>query len=213
MATDYSTWAWKISRPFLPALKDGASWPSEGEGGFSPSFALREGNQVRELDDETRPYHMLVEEVYSRIPDVSKYGLPDYAHDELVKRWLEEDMGWGYIVDAHGNFATNILVDDTGDDTAPQYWAQVRVSPTLHAWLVEQSKEHNNGHWRAVRPDVPEQGPVDEIVRKTRAIFGEVFSDMAGSTAGEMLESLCGVALLELPPLGTRLCHPRLFCG
>ena len=31
MATDYSTWAWKISRPFLPALKEGASWPSEGE--------------------------------------------------------------------------------------------------------------------------------------------------------------------------------------
>ena len=31
MAIDYSTLAWKISRPFLPDLKDGASWPSEDE--------------------------------------------------------------------------------------------------------------------------------------------------------------------------------------
>ena len=32
METDYSTLIWKIGRPFLPDLKDGASWPSEGEG-------------------------------------------------------------------------------------------------------------------------------------------------------------------------------------
>lgn len=168
------------------------------EGAFSPTVGILQGARIEELTDEFRPYHLLVEEIYSRVPDIGKYGLPDYAHDELSQRWLKEEMGWGYIVDERANYATRVNVDETGDDTCPEYWAQVRVSPEVHACLVQESKRLCNGQWRAVVPDVPLTDTSDALCVDVHKLFARVFSDMSDASVGEMMESLCGACTLEL---------------
>lgn len=82
----------------------------------------------------------VVKEVFSVIPRPERYGIPYYANELGVKKWILEDLGWNYLAydDGCGNkpCAVDVGFNDSGDDGGGRYWMEVAVAPDVAEQLV-----------------------------------------------------------------------------
>lgn len=94
-----------------------------------------------EADDRTRMDSFVVKKIFSQVPNVEKYGLPDHANELGAKDWIVNDLGWNFLAGQtqHGARYSGVEVDfnDTGDDSGSRYWMEVAVAPSMAQRLQE----------------------------------------------------------------------------
>lgn len=152
------------------------------------------------LTDANRKDHLVLWEVHSIVPSVSKYGLPTYANDREVATWAENDMGWGYrTTDSHSASAVDVSMDESGDDGMARFWAVLKVSPAVHAGLVEQLTQAGQ-QWRAVVPLQPLPAPLQQDPLATAVLQAAQSPSLARLNPdsiglGQWMEDWCAAVL------------------
>lgn len=66
-----------------------------------------------------------VTSVHAMCPNVSKYGLPDYAHQATAVGWFRDKLKMGTVDSLEVTFR------NTGDDSGSRYWFEAHVDPEV----------------------------------------------------------------------------------
>lgn len=127
------------------------------------------GNVVKDLDVELKllseffpkiskaemAQHVIVEKVWSRVPQIEKYSIPPFSVEALAGQFFSEWYGWGYASFAEVPYASlmngagsavECLVVDSGDDSSARWWVQLRISPQLASRIEEACKAQDYVH-------------------------------------------------------------------
>lgn len=110
-----------------------------------------------------------VQRVYSEVPSIGAYGLPDCANDHAAAGWLRETYGVAVVE------PLEVSVHDTGADGLVITWVEARLSPQALSRLLPQETA------------VPVADPEAEAWRR---ILARVFADDGGQPAARIMEAL-----------------------
>jgi hypothetical protein len=80
--------------------------------------------------------NLVVTSVYSVIPSVARYGLPDFANEGRVATWFRRVLGCDVLEEE-----IEINFHDMGDDSGSRFWFEGRVHPTIAEALLQVERQ------------------------------------------------------------------------